>query len=106
MKTCSKCRAAKSVTAFYTRDQTEDGLTYKCIECTKAEGRARYVARKREKPTECSICEQRIGVTYAGTCQGCNAIMRHYSDRPDVLLALARETQRRFLEKTTHRKQV
>lgn len=44
MKTCTKCKAEKPLTAFGRCAKAKDGLQFRCRECTSEDNRARYQA--------------------------------------------------------------
>lgn len=44
MKTCTKCGETKPLTDFYKDKHSKDGLTYRCRECNRADGKAYHEA--------------------------------------------------------------
>lgn len=45
VKTCFKCKSVKPRTEFYAHPAMGDGLLGKCKDCTKADAKARYIAK-------------------------------------------------------------
>jgi hypothetical protein len=86
LKTCNHCKQAKDTGLFYVNKRMKDGLNLFCIECHKADNRARK-ARNRANP-DFKAAEQAYRKQYRAQKQDfCNDLTRQWRVRNSEKIA-------------------